>query len=244
MRSAIEHASPPVAPPAGRPDRSGLWKEWRLVSELVRLGLATPALRRQPRGDGGPVLLIPGWKAPEATMGPLRRYLAWLGHDARHWGLGRNRGRPEFDTARMAERVAALATERGRPVALVGWSLGGAIARETARLVPGSVAKVITYGSPVVGGPTHTVGAPSWGQEECARISRGIAALDVALPLRVPVTAIFSRSDEIVSWPACIDRISPRVRHFEVWSTHVGLGIDPAVWMVIAKALAVGAELR
>jgi pimeloyl-ACP methyl ester carboxylesterase len=238
MRSAIEHASPPAAPPAGRPDRSGLWKEWRLAVELARLGLATPALSRLPRGDGGPVLLIPGWKAPEATMGPLRRYLAWLGHDARHWGLGRNRGKPEADTARMAERVAALATERGRPVALIGWSLGGAIARETARLVPGSIAQVITYGSPVVGGPTHTVGAPSWGREECARISRGIAALDADSPLRVPVTAIFSRADEIVSWPACIDRISPRVRHFEVWSTHVGLGIDPAVWTVIARRLA------
>jgi pimeloyl-ACP methyl ester carboxylesterase len=208
------------------------------VPELVRLGLATPALRRLPRGDGGPVLLIPGWKAPEATMAPLRRYLAWLGHDARHWGLGRNRGRPEADTARLMERVAALAAGGGRPVALVGWSLGGAIARETARLLPGSVSQVITYGSPAVGGPSHTVGAPRWGLDECARISRRLAALDAASPVKVPITAIFSRVDEIVSWPACIDRLSPRVRHFEVWSTHVGLGIDPAVWTVIARRLA------
>ncbi len=206
--------------------------------ELARLGLAAPALRGLPRGDGGPVLLIPGWKAPEATMAPLRRYLTWLGHDARHWGLGRNRGRPEADTARMADRVAALATERGRPVALIGWSLGGNIARETARLLPGSVARVITYGTPAVGGPTHTVGAPRWGLDECARISRHLAALDAASPLQVPVTAIFSRADEIVSWPSCIDRVSPRVEHVEVWSTHVGLGIDPAVWTVIARRLA------
>jgi pimeloyl-ACP methyl ester carboxylesterase len=240
VRSALEHRRPPDAPPPGRPDRSELWKEWRLLPELVRLGLATPALRRLPRGDGGPVLLIPGWKAPEATMAPLRRYLAWLGHDARHWGLGRNRGRPEADTERLAQRVVALVAKGRRPVTLIGWSLGGAIAREVARLVPGSVAQVITYGSPVVGGPTHTVGASRWGLDDCARIARRIAELDASSPLRVPVTAIFSRSDEIVSWPACIDRVSPRVRHFEVWSTHVGLGIDPAVWTVIARSLAGG----
>jgi pimeloyl-ACP methyl ester carboxylesterase len=195
-----------------------------------------------PRGSGSPVLLIPGWKAPEATMGPLRRYLAWLGHDARHWGLGRNRGRPEADTELLAERVEALARKASRPVALVGWSLGGVIARETARLVPRSVSQVITYGSPVVGGPTHTVAASRWGREASERASRRIAALDLETPLRLPVTAIFSRSDELVSWPSCIDRVSPEVRHFEVWSTHVGMGVDPAVWTVIARRLAGGGQ--
>ena len=231
---------PPDAPAPGHPDRWGLWREWRVASELLRLGLATPALRAVPRGSGSPVLLIPGWKAPEATMGPLRRYLAWLGHDARHWGLGRNRGRPEADTERLAERVEALARQASRPVALVGWSLGGVIARETARLAHASVSQVITYGSPVVGGPSHTVAASTWGREASERASRRIAALDLETPLRVPVTAIFSRSDELVSWPSCIDRVSPDVRHFEVWSTHVGMGVDPAVWTVIARRLAGG----
>jgi pimeloyl-ACP methyl ester carboxylesterase len=229
---------PPEAPPPKRPYRTGLWKEWRVGPELVRLGLASAELRRQPRGVGSPVVLVPGWKAPEATMGPLRRYLAWLGHDARHWGLGTNRGRPDGDTERLARQVAELAQRAGHSVALIGWSLGGVVARETARLLPGEVAQVITFGSPVVGGPSYTVGADSWGREACDRFERRSAELDVVNPIRVPVTAIFSREDEIVSWPACIDRVSPRVRHFEVWSTHVGMGIDPAVWKLIARRLA------
>jgi len=238
MRSALEHEAPPDAPRPVRLDRFGLWKEWRIAPELVRLGRAASALRRQPRGDGTPVILVPGWKAPEATMSPLRRYLAWLGWDARHWGLGRNRGRPEGDSDRLAQRVTELAQRAGRPVALVGWSLGGVVAREVARLVPGSVSQVITYGSPVVGGPTWTVGASSWGRQACERMARRIAELDATTPIRVPITAIFTRQDEIVSWPACIDRVSPEVRHFEVWSTHVGMGIDQAVWTVIATRLA------
>jgi pimeloyl-ACP methyl ester carboxylesterase len=195
---------PPEAPPSKRPYRTGLWKEWRVGPELVRLGLASAELRRQPRWVGSPVVLVPGWKAPEATMGPLRRYLAWLGHDARHWGLGTNRGRPDGDTERLARQVAELAQRAGHSVALIGWSLGGVEARETARLLPGEVAQVITYGSPVVGGPSYTVGADSWGREACNRFERRSAELDVVNPIRVPVTAIFSREDEIVSWPACI----------------------------------------
>ena len=42
----------------------------------------------------------------------------------------------------------------------------------------------------------------------------------------------------MVSWPACIDRWTPDVRHVEVTSTHLGLGIDPDVWRVVAEQLA------
>jgi len=238
MRAALEHLVPPEAPPPKRPYRTGLWREWRLGPELLRLGLATAALRGEPRGDGAPVVMVPGWKAPEGTMNPLRRYLAWLGYDARHWGFGTNRGQPEADAHRLADLVSSLAAGASRPVTLIGWSLGGVVARETARLIRREVAQVITYGTPVVGGPSYTVGADSWGREACERFARATAEADAVNPLRVPVTAIFSRADEIVSWPACIDRVSPRVRHFEVWSTHVGLGIDPAVWSLIARRLA------
>jgi hypothetical protein len=112
------------------------------------------------------------------------------------------------------------------------------VARETARLEPESVSQIITYGTPVVGGPTFTIGASAWGREACGRIAQRTAELDRASPIRVQITAIFSRNDEIVSWPACIDRASPNVRHFEVRSTHIGMGLDPAVWAVVASRLA------
>lgn len=170
-------------------------------------------------------------------MAPLRSYLAWLGHDARHWGLGVNDGRPERDARRMADRVGHLAVA-GRPVALVGWSLGGTVARETARLVPDAVSRVVTYGTPAVGGPTHTAGATAYGPDEAARITRLVDELDGASPIRVPITAIFTRNDGVVAWTACIDRRSPEVDHVEVSSTHLGMGIDPDVWLAVADRLA------
>ena len=170
-------------------------------------------------------------------MGPIRAYLRWLGHDARTWGLGTNMGDPEGDAKRMTRHVADLAAESGRPVALVGWSLGGVIAREVAREIPGDVSQVITYGTPVIGGPSHTIAARSYEPAERERIEALIEEVEGANPIRVPTTVIFTRRDGIVSWPACIDRHTPGVRHVEVRSTHIGLGIDPDVWEIVATAL-------
>ena len=122
-------------------------------------------------------------------------------------------------------------------MALVGWSLGGVIAREVARLVPHAVAHVVTYGTPAVGGPTYTLGAAEWGADVCARDAASAAHRDATDPIRVPVTAVFSRRDRVVAWPACIDRTSHRVLHVEVRSSHAGMGIDPRVWATAAAAI-------
>ncbi len=61
---------------------------------------------------------------------------------------------------------------------------------------------------------------------------------DAASPIRVPLTAVFTRRDGIVAWPACIDRFSPTVEHAEVSSTHIGMGLDPDVWAIVAERLA------
>ena len=110
--------------------------------------------------------------------------------------------------------MLALADDSGRAVSLVGWSLGGVIAREVARQHPDAVRRVITYGTPVA------------------------RRLDARTPLRVPLTVVFSRRDGIVPWPACIDRSSTCVEHVEVSSTHLGMGIDPDVWELVAHRLA------
>jgi pimeloyl-ACP methyl ester carboxylesterase len=237
MPRVREYAEPPSAPAPSGPPRRGLRGEWRVGLEVARLVAATPTLRRAPRGEGAPVVLVPGWRAPPASMLPLRNYLRFLRHDARDWELGVNVGRPERDAPRLAEQVERLASG-GRPVTLVGWSLGGTITREAARQAPAAIAQVITYGTPVVGGPTHTIGARSYGPEESARISALIEELDAASPISVPITAIYTRRDGIVSWRACIDRASPEVRHVEVSSTHISMGFDPDVWRVIADRLA------
>jgi pimeloyl-ACP methyl ester carboxylesterase len=237
VASYIEHHEPPAAPAPGPVRPIGLLRECASGLELLRLGWRSQQLRRMPSGDGAPVIVIPGWQAPEATMAPLRRFLRRKNYAAEHWGLGVNRGDPEGDSERLATRVEALAARHGRSVALVGWSLGGVVARETARRVPARVAAVVTFGSPAVGGPTHTIAARSYGEDVCAEIEARQEALDAESPINVPVVAIFSRRDGIVSWPACIDRISPQVTHFEVRSTHLGLGVDPSVWRIVGEQL-------
>jgi len=224
--------------PTGPPTRAGLIGEVGTVFQPFRLALGASTLRRAPRGDGRVAFVLPGWKAPEMSTAPVRTYLGNLGHDARSWGLGVNHGDVEAKRDEMIERVVAVAEDTGRPVNLIGWSLGGVVSREIARTVPEAVHRVVTYGTPAVGGPTFTAGHAAFGADECERITELQQVLDVTEPIRRPITAIFTRNDTVVDWRACIDRTSPSVRMVEVGSTHIGLGLDPDVWLVVAGALA------
>jgi len=107
--------------------------------------------------------------------------------------------------------VSQLAERTGRPVALVGQSLGGYVARELAREHPDVVAQVVTFGTPMIRPRSRR-------------------------PILCPVTVIASRADRIVPWRACVDP-SPEVNNIEVRSTHLGMGIDPDVWLAVARQL-------
>jgi pimeloyl-ACP methyl ester carboxylesterase len=236
--TAIRYDFPPDAPAPRPPRFPDLRGEWRIARDSLRLALATPSLRRAPGGRGEPVMLIPGWQAPQASMAPLRRLLLSKGYEARHWGFGINRGNVEGYVTRLAPQLQRWTRTSGNRVALVGWSLGGVIARELARELPDAVSCVITYGSPVLGGPTYSVVGPAYGEAECERIAMLSRERARTQPITCPIAAVFSRGDTIVSWPACIDRDSPAVLHYEVTSTHLSMGIDPSVWHVVLKTLA------
>jgi len=143
----------------------------------------------------------------------------------------------------VVEGVSELARVEGRGVRLVGWSLGGYLAREAARERPDAVERVITLGSPTVGGPKYTAVA-----EVYRRSGYDLDAIEAAVearnrvPLQVPVTAIYSRSDAVVAWEACIDRVNPQVEHVEVHTTHLGLGFAPDVYRIIAQRFALRSD--
>lgn len=232
------HGSPPKAPaPTSFSRLQGATTELSGALEWVRLIASAPRLMTAPAGNGGPVMLVPGFMTHELVMAPLCAYLSSLGHDARGWGRGTNTGVVERDVVETLPVLRQRAELAGRPVALVGWSLGGVISRELAREAPELVDCVITYGTPVVGGPSYTVVADHYGPEVCARVAREAADRERSRPLRVPVTAVFTRFDGVVSWPACLDHTNPCVEHVEVRSTHVGMGLDPDVWWTVARAL-------
>ena len=231
------------------PPFSSLFGEGFAGLELVRLAASWQSLGRLPRGSGR-VLLGPGFSGDDYSMLPLRRFLRGLGYDARSWGLGRNRGDVPGLIDRLGDRIAATTDGSGAPVTLLGWSLGGyiareaarerpAIAREAARERPAAVNRVITLGSPVIGGPRYTQLAPFYrlGGMDLTAVEAEIAAR-AEVPLEVPVHAVYSRRDGVVAWEACVDRREALAENIEVSATHFGLGVSAEVYRIIAERLA------
>jgi pimeloyl-ACP methyl ester carboxylesterase len=220
------------------PDRRAAWGEVAGLLELPRLLLRAPSLARAPRGDGGPVMVLPGFATGDGATSILRGYLSFLGHDVHPWGLGRNDGDVPRLLALLVSRVAALRSSTGLPVRLVGWSLGGYLAREVSREIPSDVDRVVTLGAPVVGGPKYTLAARAY-RRRGADMDAIEAAVDAreAVPLTRPVSAIYSRRDRVVAWQACVDERNGCVDHVEVSSTHLGLGFSPDVYLLVATHL-------
>jgi pimeloyl-ACP methyl ester carboxylesterase len=216
-------------------------KELRLPIDALRWTSEWPALSRVHAARRRTVLLLPGIGANEQSLAVLRGFLRRTGHDVHDWGLGRNTGNVAALREAVLERVSALGRKARRRVVLVGWSLGGYIAREVAREQPERVRKVVTLGSPVVGGPRYTAMA-AWYRargQDLEKIEQRIAAR-YRQPLRVPVAAIYSKRDGVVAWQACIDRWSRNVRHIEVDETHIGLVLSPRVLAIVAAEVESG----
>jgi pimeloyl-ACP methyl ester carboxylesterase len=209
------------------------------AAAVPRLLAALPGLSRLPRGHGEPVMLLPGFGAGDASNAVLNALLRYLGYRVHGWGLGLNRGNVEVLLPKVEARVRAIRDHAGEPVRLVGWSLGGVLAREVARDAPDFVTRVITMGTPVVGGPKYTRVAAAYRTAgvDVDEIERKIEArYDV--PIRVPVTAIYCKADGIVDWRACIDHRTPGIEHIEVKATHFSLGFDPKVLEIVAETCA------
>ena len=225
--------------PIRSPSRLGALAELRTPLDAVLSAGRWLTLPRGPVAVPRTVLLVPGFGATERSMGLIGRHLARRGHRVHDWGLGRNNGDVPALLAALEARIEALVDEAGEPVVAVGWSLGGYLARESARDRPTRFRKVITLGSPVVGGPKYTVTA-RWYRERGFDVDHieQVVAARYETPLEVPVVAIYSKRDRVVAWEACIDRWSPDVRHVEVSATHVGLGISARVVSVVADEVA------
>ena len=194
-----------------------------------------------PRGDGHPVLVLPGLLAADSSTRALRTLLRGLGYFVHGWRLGRNIG-PTAEAVRgMRDRLDELGQRHGRSVTLLGWSLGGIFARDLARRSPEAVRQVITLGSPFR--------LARHGQSRAHRAFERYSHLHVEhrqLPLEqeevaalaVPATSIYSRVDGIVSWRACLDTPSATAENIAVLGSHLGLGHHPAVAWAVADRLA------
>ena len=169
----------------------------------------------------------------------LKKFLRMQDHLAYSWGLGINHSQIEKLIGPLINRIKTISDKHGEPVSLIGWSLGGIFARELARYYPDYIESIITMGSPVIGGPRITAlkklsGLFGW---DITQIEKDmIERFDT--PIKLPITAIYSKLDGIVSWQACMDHWSPDVQHHEVSASHLGMGFSKDVYKIISASLA------
>jgi len=236
--------SPDGGEPAGKPLRAPglglLLAEMRGIFELNASLIMSPLLMRAPRGDGHPVLALPGFLASDLSMAPLRRYLTELGYDAHAWQMGRNLGGLSRMRAALRERLAEIHATTGRKVGLIGWSLGGVYARDLALHAPEMVRYVVTLGSPFANDVRATNATRLYEMLSGETVGDDPAFLEaIAGDLKVPATSIFSRADGVVNWHTCLLRPSTTAENIEVYlASHVGLGVNPAVLWAVADRLA------
>lgn len=212
----------------------------RGLADLAFLPLAAGWLASAPRGDGHGVLVLPGLLASDMSTTLLRRYASWLGYDVHGWQLGRNVGPTSRVLDELPRELAGLAERAGGPVSVIGWSLGGIYARELAREHPGHIRRVITLGSPFALTDARQSRADGVYRRHSSQHAPGrVPTWDqLARPITVPSTAIYSRRDGIVSWPTCIEPETALHENVEVRCGHLGFGVDPATLWVIADRLA------
>ena len=214
--------------------------EARGVLELNSSLLLSPLLMQAPKGDGHPVLALPGFLASDLSMAPMRRYLKELGYDAYAWNMGRNFGGISSRRGALRDLLKRVHEATGRKVSIIGWSLGGVYARDLASQFPELVRSVITLGSPFAGPPRSTnawrvyeLASGRRADEEDPRFGGSLAE-----PTPVPTTAIYSRTDGICAWQGCKEKTSAKTESIEVESSHCGMGHHPAAVYAVADRLA------
>ncbi|HEY4451691.1 MAG TPA: alpha/beta fold hydrolase [Solirubrobacteraceae bacterium] len=229
-----------------------IWGELRYSGELASLLALTTLRPPRRRSEAAPVLMIPGFMAGDASLAMMRRWLRRRGHRVSMSGLRANVDCAERIVGRLELQLQELAADSGRGVVLIGQSRGGALARALAVRDPDSVSALVTLGTPVrdslaVSAPVlRTVrwmarlgdlGLPgvfssSCGDGECCEEFR--AELSAPLAERIEAVAVYSRSDAIVDWHACLD---PYAENVEVDSSHCGMSVHPAVYRLLDHVL-------
>ena len=176
-----------------------------LLADPIYWGLGVP------RGDGRPVLVLPGLFAGDGYLQPLRDWLGRNGYSPVKSGIDRNTGWSTEVIDGLAQIALAEHRRSRRRVTIIGHSMGGLQGRSVAARLPQVVRHVIALGSP-------------------------LALAREPLPGSVRMTAIYSPEDRIVRHPHSLAR-DARAKNVKVQGSHIGLAFNPAVYRVIARSL-------
>ncbi|MFT4666372.1 MAG: esterase/lipase [Polaribacter sp.] len=224
-----------------RPSIGAYIKEpFRTIIERVKLNSFLKLHRSEKKGDGHPVMVIPGFMGNDRSVKSLTHFLKRNGYKAQTWGMGMNLGKFK-DVDQLIKKIEKLHLETGQNISLIGWSLGGVYARELAKRKPGMIRQVITLCSPF-----NDMNAPNNAAWLFSLISGGAKTsnLDpewvakIAAPSTVPTTALFSKTDGVVAWETCIEKVEDDVhQNIEVNTSHTGVIYSQEVWSIILDRL-------
>src|SRR3954454_15614013 len=230
-----------------------MWRESRIGLELAGLmrsdvwhgeGVA--------EGHGQPVLLVSGLLAGDHSLNLMAKWLKSTGHRPCRAGIAVNVDCSEAAVQRLERRLECLAEDSGQKGAVVGQSRGGSFARVLAVRRPDLVSGVVALGSPlkhqlaihplvhasVIGmGVLGTVGIDGfmsrsclWG--DCCETFWGDFASE--FPAGLGYVSVYSRTDGIVKWKACLD---PAAEPVEVRASHIGMAVNAEVYRAVAASL-------
>ena len=218
-----------------------------LPRTLVEMGIllaAMPGLAALPRGDGHPVLLLPGFMAGDESMTMLRSYLRYMGYKPESWNLGRNTGKPELLQNGLMRRVEELKQKYPNKFSIIGQSLGGVYAREIARIHPEAVRQVITLGSPFgvnSSESTMRLVGTLFKQQSGLSVEEMrdfIMSLDPHISPPIPVTAVYSKGDGVVNWRVCLEADEDDLtQNIRVCGSHCGMGFNAFIYLIAADRL-------
>ncbi len=217
--------------------------EMRAAFEACALPYAYPFLLRRPRGEGRPVLLIPGFTNSDNSTFFARDYLRRLGYEVYCWGMGHNNGLKQDTFKALQQRVQEIHRTSGEKVSLVGWSLGGFYVRALANSQADAVRNIVTIGT------TFCMPTPRAVNRAITRLYSYLnpyqrtdefflgSELWETTPT-VPSTSIYSKGDGINDWQYCLDAPGSHTENVRVFGSHSGLAINPMVFHVLANRLA------
>jgi triacylglycerol lipase len=231
-----------------------LWREARIGLEAAAL-LRDPILRGNGLADGRgrPALLIPGFLAGDGSLALMSDWLRRAGYRATRAGIRANVGCAGAGMQAIEQRLERAVERQGQRAVVIGQSRGGSQAKVLAARRPDLVCGVVTLGSPHVKplavhplvrasveavSRLGSLGAPGLFKRSC-RDGECCAsfweALAAPLPKGVGFVAVYSRSDGIVDWRACLDPSADE--HVEIRASHCGMAVSPAAWRAVAGAL-------
>ncbi len=207
-------------------------KEWNTLEKSL------------PEGDGHTVIVLPGFMTNDKATVVLRERLLALNYDARPWKMGMNLGETKQQDVldQLSDLIKRAYIDSSRPVSLVGWSLGGLLSKEAARLQPNLVRQVITLGSPIGGYPQHV---KVWKLYELItnmtnrKSSYASQAHETLKPIPdVPITSIYAKSDAIVPPHIAKQEETDLTENIMVAASHFSMTLSPEIFEIIADRLA------